>query len=152
MNFTSESKLYISSWLARNLYNRLLKQFTVSALTTWPGKEIHTLTTLLEKKYFCRSYFALLLCNLRSCSGNVWMWIRYHWCCHTIVFSWHYLICRHFTACIKGPNTGFFNLGWRLPFQIFWIEIDSRHIKTVNESKYTGLPYVCLSIQQWVSW
>jgi len=51
-------KLYISSWLAQNLSNRLLKQFTVSAITTWPGKEFHILTILLEKKYFRRSYFA----------------------------------------------------------------------------------------------
>jgi len=33
---------------------------------------------------------------------------------------------------LRGQTLALFNLGWRLPFRIFWIKI---HIKTVNESK-----------------
>jgi len=39
-------KLYKTSWLDKNLSNRILKQLTDGASTTKDGKEFHNLTTL----------------------------------------------------------------------------------------------------------
>jgi len=79
---------------------------------------------------------------------------RYHCSWHWSIFSLLYQCNDHIwqiqpvgtlLRVLKGQTLVPFNLGWRLPFRVFFYR--NRHIKTVNESKSTWLEYVC---QCWV--